>query len=198
MAPEVRNHRAEQLAGIGQDLGLEGHGARERPIAQHPLAEAVDRVEGGIVEAVQGRAQLESRAPGVGEARGEKGAQPVVGPAALQEVEHRAEPAPDALAQFGGRGAREGDGEDPADRYVRLHDEAQEDPRQGPGLSRPGAGLDELHPGERDAEGHRLLDAHGSSAAPPAGVSRTWAKRGSSSAWAVLSNPSGRSSRAPP
>ena len=143
-APVILDDLAQQRHLVRHQLGVEQAAGLERPVLEHPLAEAVDGVDGRLIKAVEraiqprrqirplARVLLHQRAQErvVAGARGER----------LQGIGQRLA---DAMAQFLRRRHRVGHHQDFADRQVLLQDEPQEETGDGEGLAGAGAGLDQ-------------------------------------------------------
>ena len=162
-APQVGREFRAQFAVIGQQLRCVEAGARfQRVFAQHPRAEAVDGEHRGEVDVQRRLPQPALQRVIAFDAACAlriqqftcefRGCALVVGFRRVEQVQCELQAFADALAQFLRRRLGKGDREDLADAQPALDDEAHDQRRQGEGLAGTGAGLDQLHAGQRHVE----------------------------------------------
>ncbi len=157
-APEIARHLAMQLGIALQELRREGDAGGERRVGERALAEAVDGEDRGLVEGLarelETRLHVGLRQPGTFERRQQPGREGIGAfrSARLQAVQGLHDPGADPLAELGGGGVGEGDHQDLAGLEALLHQQAEVEPADVPGLARAGGRLDQVDPGERAGE----------------------------------------------
>ena len=159
-APEIGHHLFEHRARIGHEFERERQSARKRAVGQRALAEAVDGVDRGLIETVQGGHQQAARVGAlvvVGEALRfiQSIAKGFVALAGVDPAQHVRQPRAQAFAQFGGRGLGESDDQNLLGQQPAFEHQAQIQPGDGPGLARTGTGFDELCAVKRRGQGER-------------------------------------------
>ncbi len=152
LPPEIADDLLDQGLLIGKQEGVEEGPALEGFFFQHPLAETVNGVDGGLVEIGDGFVQ-----PRLGPIRAahpfrQLRQQGVPGLLPGQDRSGPQQEPPDPVPQlFGGR-LGIGDHQDFVDRQFLFQQKPQKQAGQGIGLARPGAGLDQVGPGQGGPE----------------------------------------------
>jgi len=165
--PEIADDLLPQQALVGQQLRVEGAAALEGVLGEHPPAEGVDRKDRGLVEPTQGLAQPVPGILRVGKPAGEIREEGLVRPLPGEHAQCLPDHLPDPVAQLLRGRHRVGHDEDIRGRQALLHDQAQEQARDGVGLPRAGACLDEVPPVERACQQIEAGCGLGHLSAPP-------------------------------
>ena len=143
-APEIIGDLLHELRGIGDQFRVEEQPALECPVPKRPLAEAMDRIDGRLVEVAQGILQpgfhLPRLVPVFCHERLQERDVACAGGKSLRCLDQRLA---HAVTQFLGGRVGVGHREDLPHREVLFHDEPYKEGGDGVGLARARAGLDE-------------------------------------------------------
>jgi len=139
----VDNFAHETLL-VGDQVRVEHHPALEGVIPEDSLAEAVNGEDRGLIKIVQRAPQAPRGMPGRRLAAAECREERISGAVARDPGEGFAQAALNAFLQFIGGGIGEGDHQDFIDEQVLFQQQPQKQSCNGVGLSRTGAGFDEV------------------------------------------------------